>query len=155
MKGTNPSSSKQSISNHFPVKSTLAILLFNETNNKVKIKPTFFYQREISCFFICPTVDFHSCGYAMYFQDVETPRSQFKRRDKFGLTRIFPINTECKNCHQLESKIYTTFFPHAFRPKADSMCHMYPVEDCMNLGGTRVIYSNYHTRNMTPRALFI
>ena len=47
------------------------------------------------------------------------------------------------------------FFPHAFRAKADSMCHMYPVEDCVNLGGTRVIYSNYHTRNMTPSALSI
>ena len=39
--------------------STQAILLFNETNNKVKIKPTVICQREISCFFICPTVDFH------------------------------------------------------------------------------------------------
>ena len=80
----------------------------------------------------------------MYFQDIQTPRSQFKRRDKFGLTRIFPINTECKNCHQKEWKNYTTFFPHAFRAK-----------DCVELGGTRVIYSNYRTRNMTPTALSI
>ena len=82
-----PSFSKQSISNHFQVQSTLAILLFNETNNKVKIKPTVICQREMSCFFICPTVDFHWCGNAMYFRDIQTPRSQFKRGDKFGLTR--------------------------------------------------------------------
>ena len=42
---------------------------------------------------------------------------QFKRRDKFGLTRHkdIPHYTECKNCHQQESKNYTTFCPHAFR----------------------------------------
>ena len=45
-------------------------------------------------------------------------------------TRIFPINTECKNFHQQESKNFTTFFPHAFRAKGDRMCHVYPVEDC-------------------------
>ena len=26
-------------------------------------------------------------GYAIYFQQIQTPRSQFKRRNKFGLTR--------------------------------------------------------------------
>ena len=63
-------------------------------------------------------------------------------------TRIFPINTECKNCHQQESKSCTTFSPHAFRAKGDSMCHVYPVEDCgKELHGN---FSNYHTRNMTP-----
>ena len=95
-------------------------------------------------------MDLHWCGYAIYLQGIQAPRSQFKKRDKFGLTKIIPINTECKNCHQQESKNYTTFCPHAFRAKGDSMCHMYPVEDCVNLGGSRVIDSNYHTRNMTP-----
>ena len=59
--------------------------------------------------------------------------SQFKRRDKFGLTRhkYIPHYTECKNCHQQESKNYTTFCPHAFRAKGDIMCHVYPVEDCV------------------------
>ena len=75
----------------------------------------------------------------------QKPRSQFKRRDKFELTRIFPTNAQCKNCHQEESKNYTTFCPHAFRAKGDSMCHVYPVEDCVDFGGSRVIYSNYHT----------
>ena len=82
----------------------------------------------------------------MYFQDIQTPRLQFKRRNKFGLTRIFPTNTECKNCHQQWSKNYTAFCPHAFRAKGDSMCHVYPVEDCVK----GLLYSNYHTRNMTP-----
>ena len=67
----------------------------------------------------------------MYFQDIQTPRLQFKGRNKFGLTRIFPTNTECKNCHQQWSKNYTAFCPHAFRAKGDSMCHVYPVEDCV------------------------
>ena len=60
-----------------------------------------------------------TCGYAIYFQGIQTPRSQFKKRDKFELTRIFPINTECKNCRQQASKNYTTFCPHALRAKAD------------------------------------
>ena len=67
--------------------STLAMFSFNETNNKVKLKPAVIHKRDISCFFICPTVDIPGCGYAMYFQDIQTPRLQFKRRDKFGLTR--------------------------------------------------------------------
>ena len=38
---------------YFPVESTLVILLFNETNNRVRIKPTVIYQREIySCVFL-------------------------------------------------------------------------------------------------------
>ena len=56
-------------------------------------------------------MDLHWCGYAVYFQDIQTPRSQFKRRNKFGLTRIFPTNTECKNCHQPEEKT-TQHFVH-------------------------------------------
>ena len=58
---------------------------FNETNNKVKLKPAVIHKRDISCFFICPTVDIPGCGYAMYFQDIQTLRSLFKRRDKFIL----------------------------------------------------------------------
>ena len=84
-----------------------------------------------SYFFICSTMDLPWWGYAMYFQDIQTPCSQFKRKNKFGLTRIFPPNTECKNCHQQGSKNYTTFCPHAFRARSDSMCHVYPVEDCV------------------------
>ena len=54
-----------------------------------------------------------------------------------------------KNCHQQESKNYATFCPHAFRAKDDSMCHMYPFEDCVK--GSRVIYSNYYrAHNITP-----
>ena len=45
----------------------------------------------------------------------------FKRKDKFGLTRIFPTNTECKRRHQEGSKNCTTFFPLAFKAKGDSM----------------------------------
>ena len=67
-------------------------------------------------------------------------------------TRIFPINTECKSCHQQESKNYTTFCPHAFRAKqrakviACVTCTLWK----MAWRGSSVIYSNYHTRNMTP-----
>ena len=64
-----------------------------------------------------------------------------KRRDKD--TGIFPIDTECKNVHQQDSKNYTTFFPPAFRAKSDSMCHVYPVEDWNS-------FKSDHTRNMTP-----
>ena len=64
----------------------LAILLFNETNNKVKIKPTVICQREIISFLFLQRWIFTN-AIAMYFQDIHTPRSQFKRRNKFGLTR--------------------------------------------------------------------
>ena len=46
-------------------------------------------------------------------------------------TRTFPINTECKNCHQQELKNYTTFSPHAFRAKGDSRVSRVP---CGRLG---------------------
>ena len=129
--------------------STLAIFSFNGTNNKEKIKPVVIYQREIieAVLFVQRWI-FIGCGYAMYFQDIQTPRSQFKKSDKFGLTSIFPINTACKNFHQQESKNYPKFIPHAFRAKGGTMCHVYPLEDCVK--GSRVIYSNYHNRNMTP-----
>ena len=45
--------------------------------------------------------------------------------------RIFHINTESKNCHQQGSKKLHNICPHAFRAKGDSMCHVYPVEDCV------------------------
>ena len=82
-------------------------------------------------FFICPKVDFHWCVYPMYVQEIQTPRSQFRRKDKFGLKRIFHINTESKNCHKKGSKKLHNICPHAFRAKGDSMCHVYPVEDCV------------------------
>ena len=49
----------------------------------------------------------------------------------WSLLIIHSVNTECKNCHQQGSKNYTTFCPDAFRAKGDSMCHVYPVEDCV------------------------
>ena len=70
------------------------------------------YQRDMIqvFFFICPAMDLHWCSYAMYFQDIQTPRSKFKRRDKFGLTTIFPTNTECKNCNQQDvEKLHNIF----------------------------------------------
>ena len=54
-------------------------------------------------------MDLHLCGYAMYFRDIQTPCSQFKRRDKFLLMMKIPNDTECKNCHQQELKNYTNF----------------------------------------------
>ena len=75
---------------------------------------------------------------------------QLKRRDKFGLTRHkdIPHYTECKNCHQQESKNYTTFCPHASELKviACVTCTLWKIA----WRGSRVIYSNYQTRNMTP-----
>ena len=89
-------------------------------------------------------MDLHWYGYVMYFEDIQAPRSQFKRRDKFGLTRILPTNTECKKCHQQEWKNYST-------PSQQKMI------TCVTRTlwkiawrGSRVIYSNYHTRNMKP-----
>ena len=54
-------------------------------------------------------MDLHLCGYAMYFRDIQTPCSQFKRRDKSLLMMKIPNDTECKNCHQQELKNYTNF----------------------------------------------
>ena len=116
------------ISNPF---STQAIFLFNATKSKVKIKPIVIPARgNKSYFFICPTLD-HWCGYAMSVPGHSDASFAFFFL-KGGLTRIFPTNTECKNCHQQESKNHTsTFFPDAFRAKRDSMWNMYPVEDCV------------------------
>ena len=49
---------------------------------------------------------------------------------KFALTRIFPTNTECKNCHQQESKTTQHFF-HTPSGLKVIVCHLYPVEDCV------------------------
>ena len=104
-----PSFSKQSISNHFQVQSTLAILLFNETNNKVKIKPTVFYQREISCFSFVQRWIFTDA----VMQCTSRTFRRLVRNLKGGInsdwqdTRIFPINTEFKNCHQTTQHLST------------------------------------------------
>ena len=42
-----------------------------------------------------------------------------------------PLTPTAKIAISLESKNYTTFCPHAFRAYDDSMCHVYPVEDCV------------------------
>ena len=151
-----PSFSNQSISNHFPVQSPLAILLFNETNNKVRIKPTVFYQREISCFFLFVqrwifTDAVMQCTSRIFRRLVRN----LKEGINSNWQGYSPLTPNVKIAINKSRRTTQHFFPHAFRAKADSMCHMYPVEDCVNLGGTRVIYSNYHTRNMIPSALSI
>ena len=82
-----PSFSNQSISNHFPVQSPLAILLFNETNNKVKIKPTVFYQREISCFLFVQRWIFTDAVMQCTSRTFRRLVRNLKGGDKFGLTR--------------------------------------------------------------------
>ena len=79
--------------------SSLSGLLFNVTNNKVKIKPSVIYQSEVSYFFICPTLDFHWCSWVFPC----TSRT-FRRlvRKKGGInsewqdTRIFPLTLNAK-----------------------------------------------------------
>ena len=89
-------------------------------------------------------MDLHWYGYVMYFEDIQAPRSQFKRRDKFGLTRILPTNTECKKCHQQEWKNYST--PSELKMITCVTRSLWKIA----WRGSRVIYSNYHTHNMTP-----
>ena len=119
--------------------STLAILLFNVTNNKVKLNQLSFTSARLVIF---------SFVQRWIFSDAVMPSTSrtfrpLVRNLKGGInsdwqdTRKFPINTEYKNCHQQESKNYTTFFPHAFRAKGDSMCHVYSVEDCVKAGAPR------------------
>ena len=100
-----------------------------------------------SYFFICPTMDLHWCSYAMHFQDIQTPRLQFKWRNKFGLTRIIPPDTECKNCHQQELKNYTNFdhTPSELKVRACVTSTLWMIA----WRGCGVICSNYHTRDMT------
>ena len=81
----------------------------------------------------------------MYFHDIQMPRSQFKRRDKFELTRIFPANTECKNCHRKTTQHFV-HTPSELKVIACVTCTSWEIA----WRGSRVIYSNYHTRNMTP-----
>ena len=52
--------------------------------------------------------------------------------------RYSPLTPNAKIAINKMSKNYTTYFLHAFRAKADNVCHVYPVEDCVNLGGSRV-----------------
>ena len=95
-------------------------MLLNETNNNVKVKPIVIYQREISCFlFVQRWIFIH--GYADVLPGHSYAWFAIWKERQSQDTRIFPINTECKNCHQQDT----------FRAKGDSMCHVYPVEDCV------------------------
>ena len=93
-------------------------------------------------------MDLHWCGYAMYFRDIHTPCSQFKRRDKFGLVMKIPTDTECKNCHQQELKNYTNFVHTPLELKVIACVTSTLWTIAWRASG--VIYTNYHPRSMTP-----
>ena len=93
-------------------------------------------------------MDLHWCGYAMYFRDIQTPCSQFKRRDKFLLMMKIPNDTECKNCHQQELKNYTNFVHTPSELKVIACVTSTLWTTAWRASG--VIYSNYHPRSMTP-----
>ena len=93
-------------------------------------------------------MDLHWCGYAMYFQDIQTPRSQFKSRDKFGLIMKIPTDSEFKNCHQQELNNYTNFVhtPSELKVIACVTSMLWTIA----WRASRVIYTNYHPCSMTP-----
>ena len=82
-----PSPSLVSLKEQPPISnscSTLVVFLFNETK---KTNCYLLARDNRSYFLISPTMDLPWYGYVMYFQGIQTPRSQFKWRNKFGLTR--------------------------------------------------------------------
>ena len=85
---------------------------------------------------------------SMYFQDIQTPRSQFKRRDKFGLTRIYPPTLNAKIAINKSQETTQYFFHTSLELKviAYVTCTLWKIA----WRGSRVINSNYHSRNMTP-----
>ena len=124
--------------------STLGIFSFNEIKNKVKIKPIVIYQCKIynrSYFFNCPRLDLHWCGYAMYFQGIQTPRSQFKRGINLDWQGYSPLTPNGKIAINKSWKTTQHFFhtPPELKVIVCVTCTLWKIAG----RDSRVIHSNY------------
>ena len=78
-------------------------------------------------------VDFNWYSYAMYFQAFR----HLVRNLKGGINSDWQKNKDIPQSHWIEKLPSTrveklhNIFSHTFRAKGESMCHVYPVEDCL------------------------
>ena len=120
------------------------MFLFNETKNKVKIKPIVIYQREIiEVIFFVQRWIFIDAVMPCTSRALRRLLRILKGGINSGWQGFSPLTPNAKIAINKSRKTTQHFF-HTPSGLKVIVFHVYPVR------GSRVIHSNYHARNMTP-----